>query len=237
MHVHAPLVALLAPRTSLLLMSVRPGLPSVEATPEEVVSEQLRALSEARLPRVFQLFSRARRAMIMESGRAQGGGGQLDPPPQEVQRRVRRMLDASCPGLIGHGSHEIVSGLTLDQGGDGRMPRWGCRVRVHTFHPDMYDTCDGGFLAAAAAAAPPSYYLFTLTRQSRREEPRSGGSGSGGSWLATRGSGCDGNEGCWFVWSVERERNGGGGDDQSPPSLGGPPERERALPEPAVLVG
>ena len=71
------------------------------------------------------------------------------PPPEVVRRRVRAALDEGCPGLIGHASAEVISGLTLNGRSEGRLPRWRCRVRVETFYADMYDTCDGGFLADA----------------------------------------------------------------------------------------
>ena len=99
-------------------------------------------LAHSNMTRVFELFSRARRAVITESGRAQGGGGQLAPPAPVIRERVRSMLDESCPGLIGHASAEIISGLTLNARTNGRMPRWRCRVKVETFYADMYDTCE-----------------------------------------------------------------------------------------------
>ena len=204
-----------------------PAFPTPESTPAEVVSAQLRALSDSDLMRVYQLFSRARRAIIVESGRAQGGGDALTPPTHQLRERVRAAVDASCPGLIGHASAEILSGLTVCGRTDGRMPQWRCRVRVETFYADMYDTCDGGFLAAAAAAAPPSYFVFTLTHQ-HDEPPTERELSIADPRDAAR---FDGFDGCWLVWSIERERRGGGGDDDTPGGDDDPlPARERALP-------
>ena len=53
---------------------------------------------------------------------------------------MRSYLDASCPGLIGHNSAVLRSGLTLNDRSNGRLPRWRGRVRVETFYADMYDT-------------------------------------------------------------------------------------------------
>ena len=198
--------------------------PSVDTLPEEVVSAQLLALADSKLISVYELFSRARRAILSETVRAQGGSGQLEPSALEIQRRVRNGLDESCPGLIGHGSHEIISGLTLNDRGGGRLPRWRCRVKVDTFHADMYDAGDGGFLRAAAAAQPASYFIFTLTRQSVE---------SGSIAFETRRDTSDEFAGCWFVWNIEPERRGGGGDDDGddPQKDGDPlPGRQLALP-------
>ena len=95
------------------------------------------------------------------------------PPAAVVRSRVRAMLDESCPGLIGHASATVTSAITLNERGSGRLPRWRCRVQVETYYADMYDTCDGGFLAAAAAAQPPSFFVFTLTRQHDEPPPAS----------------------------------------------------------------
>lgn len=224
-------------RPSLILMCDSSSWPTVDTTPEEVVAAQLQALSDYKLTRVFQLFSRARRAILTEEGRSQGGGGQLDPPPIEIQRRVRRALDTTCPGLIGHGSSEIISGLTLNEEGGGRLPRWCGRVKVDTFYSDMYDTCDGGFLAAAAAAEPPRYFLFTLTRQS--PAPEAASPKARRTLVPTRRDALDGFEGCWLVWCIEPERRGGGGGGDGPPvddGDDGPPGRELSLPETQALV-
>eukprot|EP00966_Prymnesium_polylepis_P159878 3695329-Prymnesium_polylepis.1 len=44
--------------------------PTRDTTPAEVVTAQLQALSNSNLTRAFELFSRARRAVITEGGRA-----------------------------------------------------------------------------------------------------------------------------------------------------------------------
>jgi hypothetical protein len=208
--------------------------PVASTPPEEVVAAQLLALSNNDLARVFQLFSRARRRIILEAGRAQGGGGQLDLPESQIRRRVRSLLDESCPRLIGHGSSEIISGLTLNGRGTSgavrTLPRWRCRVKVETFYPEMYDTCDGGFLAAAAAAQPPSYFIFTLTRQhDPPPTPREVAAGLMWEWDQRDKARFDGNECCWLVWSIEPERRGGGGSDEEPPDDGGDPRPGLAL--------
>ena len=92
-----------------------PRFPTADTPPEEVVAAQLQALSDGNLTKVFSLFSRARRTVIVETGRAQGGGGQLMPPPEVVRKRVRAVLDETCPGLIGHAGAEVISGLTLNR--------------------------------------------------------------------------------------------------------------------------
>ena len=225
----SPPLALLRTAAPMLMKSTDASsnvvkFPSVDTLPEEVVSAQLQALSDSKLVRVYELFSRARRAILSETGRAQGGCGQLEPSALEIQRRVRRLLDESCPGLIGHGSHEVISGLTLNDGGGRLLPRWRCRVKVDIFYADRYDECDGGFLRAAAAAQPASYYIFTLTRQSVESEPATS---------EPRRDASDGYAGCWFVWSIEPERRGGGGDDDDddPQTDGDPlPGLELALP-------
>lgn len=196
-------------RATILEASADTRFPTVDALPEEVVAAQLQALSDSRLVLVYQLFAPARRAILSDDD-------QLTPPPIDIQRRVRRALDESCPGLIGHGSHEIISGLALH----GRLPRWRCRVKVDVFHADLYDGCDGGFLSAAAAAQPPQYFVFTLMQQ-RSPEYESAD-----------------NAACWFVWSIQPERRGGGGggdDDDRPPDSGPLPARELSL-QPAAML-
>ena len=235
-----PPALLLQPLTIKLLCddaaaAARP-FPTVDTTPEEVAAAQLQALSDSRLDKVYNLFSRARRAILTEDGRAQGGSGLLDPPPLECQRRVRRALDEKCPGLIGHGSHEIISGLTLNERVDGRLPRWCCRVKVNIFFPGFEGSDDGGFAASAANLAPPKYFLFTLVQQSLppAESPKLDGDAAAPSLRRAAANG----DGLWFVWSIEPERRGGGGGGggggDGPPDDGDGnsplPARELALP-------
>ena len=160
----------------------------------------------------------------------------LRPPDSQIRRRVRSLLDESCPLLIGHGSSEIISGLTLNgrvsENAVRTLPRWRCRVKVQTYYPEMYDTCDGGFLAAAAAAQPPSYFIFTLTRQ--HDPPPTAREVAAGpdNWDPRDKARFDGFEGCWFVWSIEPERRGGDGsdDDDDAPADDPPPGLELRLP-------
>ena len=204
-----PAVSLSTPRATVFMDS---QFPSANTQPEEVVSAQLQALSEAQLIRAYKLFSPARRAVMSGAGRE----AYNDLSPLDIQRRVRAALDDLCPGLIGHGSHEIISGLTLH----GGLPRWRCRVKVDVFHADMYDDCDGGFLQAAAAAQPPLYFVFTLMQQSS--------------------SVCASEDApCWFVWSIEPERRGGGGgnDNDDRPSDDPLPTRELPLPDAVLTYG
>ena len=151
---------------------------------------------------------------------------------------MRRWLDESCPGLIGHGSHEIISGLTLNERTSGRLPRWRCRVKVHTFYAGMYDSGDGGFLAAAAAAHPPAYFILTLTRQSAAIELEPGTARTAD--IQARRDSYDGYEDCWLVWNIEPERRRGGGDGPPDDDEGGdgdpPPGRELSLPRARQLV-
>ena len=202
--------------------------PTPDTAPADVVVAQLQALSSTDLIGTYELFSRARRSIIVESGCAQGGGTALAlaPPPDVLRKRVRQTLDEfQCPGLIGHASHEVISGLTLNERTNGRIPQYRCRVKVETFYADMYDMSDGGFLAAAAAAQPPSYFIFTLTRQ--HDDP------------PATDKEVASFEGCWFVWTIEPERRGGGGGDEPPPDDDdddGPPGRELLLPQPTRLI-
>lgn len=197
-----------------LSASIAQRFPNADSTPAEVVAAQLTALSSNQLTRAFELFSPARRAIITESE-----AGNECPSASVLRKRVRDALDTRCPGLIGHASAEITSGLTLNDG------RWRCRVKVQTFYAEMYDTCDGGFLAAAAAAQPPAYFVYTLTRQ---HVPRERVTQMRDEYDAERGDGKD----LWLVWNIDPERRGGGGDaddEPTPDDHDPPPGRELPL--------
>ena len=207
--------------------------PTAETPPAEVVRASLRALSAGNLTRTFELFSRARRAVIVEDGRSQGGGGMLD-RTLDVEARVRHVLETSCPGLLFHASSEVISGLAINGRSGGRLPRWRGRVKVRTFSAEMFDSEDGGFLRAAAEAAPPAYFVFTLTRQhDPPPTPRELAS------IDCRETArFDGFDGCWFVWKIEPERRRGGNDDadddaapdpEGPSTRRAPPRRSRVL--------
>lgn len=176
-----------------------PRAPLLSISAESVVAAQLGALSNGNLTRVYELFSVTRRRMMADGGAGRSTEALESVSHLQVARWVRRELDVSSPGLIGHGSHTIMSGLTLDEGAGRLPPRWRCRVKVDTYYADMYGEWDGGFLRAAAAAHPPSYFVFTLTR-----EPEEGGA--------------------WRVWSIalERKGGGGGGGHEPPPGFDGP---------------
>jgi len=197
--------------------------PTADSTPPEVVSAQLQALSAGNLTRVFELFSRARRAIITESGRAQGGGDRLLPPAQVLQERVRAMLVESCPGLIGHTSAEITSGLTLNERGGGRLARYRCRVKVVT--ADTQDMGDDGFWRLYAAANTTLYFVFTLTRQ--YDPPPTEQDLVRMAWDAREAAR---DNDCWFVWSIEPERRGDGGGDDPAGADKTPPGQELLLP-------
>ena len=243
--VHAALLALLAttaaalqPPSKRLPPASSPAnegrFPTASTPPTEVIEAQLRALSTNDLQTAYSLCSRAWRAIIVEEGRAQGGGGQLDPPADVVRRRLRSALDETCPGLIGHGWAEIVSGLAINDRANGRLPRYTARVKVKTFHADMYDACDGGWLQAAADAAPPVYFVFTLMRQHDPPPPERL------SIDPRETERFDGFDQCWFVSSIVPERNGGRGDDdddEPPPApLDGAPKKAAARARPRSLA-
>lgn len=161
------------------------SFPTADTAPSEVVDAQLRALRALDIPQIFTLFSRARRRIFEDHGRAQSC-----PPPRDVlYQRVFEALETSCPGLIGHSSASILSALYLKENrDDGLMPRWCCRVQI---------------------APGDRTYTFTLTRQhdppppaieattpTLAQDPRNAGR-------------FDGFEGCWLVWSIEPDGDGG----------------------------
>ena len=103
--------------------------PTATTPPVDVVTAQLAAFKEMDVDRALSLFSRARRTMFADAGRAQSC-----PPPRDLLlRRVTASLREGCPGLLGHTSCEILSGLQIDEQ-RGRLPRFRCRVRVVRSH-------------------------------------------------------------------------------------------------------
>ena len=184
--------------------ALSPQFPTADTPPTDGVNAQLSALRSRDLPQVYHLFSRARRAIFAEQGRAQGSGAA--PPPAVLHRRMESALPA---GLLNHESSTILSALSLNERENGRLPRFACRVR-----------CDG------------RNFVFTLQRQHdppppEREAALARRDSSCGVTMAhdARNAGrFDGYDGCWFVWSIAAD---GGGDGDA--VGGGPPEAARPL--------
>ena len=160
-----------------------PQFPTVDTRPVDVVRAQLEALRTCELPRVFALFSRARRLLITES--AKRDMRESGVPRERLLARLEEMLDGDTPGLLGHESAELDAALDLGGGGGPaagrRLPRFTCRVCV-----------DGD-----------RYYSFTLTRQSDPPPPSREPSSPIEDFRCI-----DGFEGCWFVWSIVEETGG-----------------------------
>ena len=181
--------------------------PTASSPPAEVVAAQLEALRQQDIQRVFDLFSRARRAVFTEHGRAQGGGQALVDEAARL-RRVEAALEQSCPGLLGHSTAEILSTLQVQARERGRLPQWCCRVRTAT-SPDE----------------PDNVFTFTLTQQ--HDPPPTAHELANPTILNDDRNAArfDGFDKCWFVWSIQPD--GGGGQD----GIGAPdPESARDLP-------
>ena len=113
------MILLLAP------FALSPQFPTADTPPTDVVNAQLSALRSRDLPQVYHLFSRARRAIFAEQGRAQGSGAA--PPPAVLHRRMESALPA---GLLSHESSTILSALSLNERENGRLPRFACRCSL-----------------------------------------------------------------------------------------------------------
>ena len=168
--------------------------PTSATPPLDVAMAQLDALRDADIEKVYSLFSRARRAIFADYGRAQS----CPPPPRVLHRRVRAALRESCPGLLGHSSATILSALQLEEKNKGRLPHWRCRVRVH---------------ADPETGQPGGYYAMTLVRQHDPPPPVRERSTPTMAMDPRNADRFDGFEGCWFVWSIVPD-NGGGGDGE-----------------------
>ena len=186
-----------------------PDFPTADTLPADVVRAQLAALAARDLPAVYALFSRARRSVLEQTGRAQSSR----PPAATLFSLLNASLEATCPGLLGHSHAEITAALTLHieseaRGAGRRLPRWRCRVRLT---PDARALDDD-------ALRLPTHYTFTLTRQHDPPPPPEEALRAPDVRNLAR---FDGFEGCWFVWSIQPDGNGGSdGDDAETPSGG-----------------
>ena len=172
-------------------VAIPAAFPVPETPPSEVLTAQLDALKGGDIPRVFKLFSRARRLAIEENSRRDVR--EFNVNPERVHAEVASMLVADCPGLLGHREAEVVASLGDPEPQKGLLPRWVFRVKV-----------DGIRSGTRGYDDVTRYFVFILTRQSDFDggDPRDK----------------DGFERCWFVWSI-RPDNGGGNARVETPEL------------------
>ena len=175
--------------------------PSPETSPAEVLEAHLEALRGGDLPRVYHLFSRARKLEIDTAARKDS---------RESQPNPRRRDQAVVGFLRYRGSDSLLSmppSSDDDGGDDGENPRVtdddGDNRYDYQILSLLGDPDPGrGRLSTRLARikANSGYYMVTLTRQSDwdgKGDPRD----------------CDGYERCWFVWDIRRDESDGDDDD------------------------
>ena len=179
-------------------VALAPQFPTASTPPTAVVEAQLAALRARDFPQIYSLFSRARRAIFAEQGRAQGSGAA--PPPDVLYRRVEAALPA---GLLAHESSTILSALTLNERENGRLPRFACRCSI-----------------VPAPGERPERFVFTLMRQHTEPPPPREATTPTLAQDARNAGRFDGFDGCWFVWSIARDSDGGDaeGTEVGPPA-------------------
>jgi len=199
-----------------------PQFPRADTPPASVVTAQLQALSSRDIPAAFSLFSRARRSIFEEGGRAQGGCAALV-NQQALHSRVEAALDEACPGLLGHATADVLSVLQLADRRDGRLPRWRCRVRV-----------EADADASGSGTACPTSRLFEFTLTQQHDPPPTALELSSPTLLHDERNSArfDGFDGCWLIWSIKPDDGGGGcGAAGGRPA---PPTGALPLPRPAT---
>lgn len=104
--------------------------PTRATPPADVLTAQLAALRAGDMAAAFQLFSRARRLAIRDGARRDVR--EFNVKQEDVYVALALMLTQSCPGLIGHNSHEVLASVGDPSPTAGRLPQHRARVRVRS---------------------------------------------------------------------------------------------------------
>lgn len=121
--------------------------PNQSTPPLDVLKAQLLALQEGNLNNAYHLFSRARRLQIDDSVRTDM---RESARPDRIESYLGSFLSETCPGIINHDDHRIVTSLTDPDPTPGRIPTMICRVAINggsrhfTFSLTRQSTFDGG---------------------------------------------------------------------------------------------
>merc|ERR1719356_1257793 len=102
--------------------------PNPSSSPSDVLKAQLKALQAADMRETFRLFSRSTRLFIEDSTRRDVRESRL--PQERVSSILSSMLSRDCPGLVQHGSSQILSIIGDPSPPKGRLKTRICRVKV-----------------------------------------------------------------------------------------------------------